>query len=67
MGKQFVVKKGYEKVRYSVKNPKYYSAGETVTLTDAEYASLPSHLVATVSGTASSVAEPTYPAYPFRQ
>lgn len=66
MGKQFTVNKGYSGVRYSLSNPKNYNSGDTVVLTDADYAALPSSLTRTVNlGSVTTVAEPVYPASPF--
>jgi hypothetical protein len=67
MGKQFTVVKGFSCVRYSLANPKNYNGGDTATITDAEYSALPASLTRTVSGTPTTVADPTYPVYPFEQ
>lgn len=66
MGKQFTVAPGYVAVIYSAFNPKYYNAGDTVVLTDADYTALPTSLLNTVkTGTLTTVADPNYPTYPF--
>lgn len=66
MGKQFTVNTGYSGVRYCLRNPKNYNGGDTVILTDADYAALPSSLTRTVKlSTVTTVAEPTYPVSPF--
>lgn len=66
MGKQFTVKPDYKAVRYTTANPKNYNAGDTVLLTDAEYAALPAALTRTVNGAPSTVTDPVYPTYPFQ-
>lgn len=65
MGKSFVVKPDFKAVRYTSANPKNYNGGDTAILTDAEYAALPASLTRTVTGTPSTVTDPTYPTYPF--
>lgn len=66
MGKQFTVATGYNKVRYTVNNPKSYNSGDTVILTDAEYTALPASLTRTVNlASVTTVADPAYPTYPF--
>ena len=66
MGKQFTVAKDYVAVRYSLGDPKNYNAGDTVVLTDADYAALPTCLTNTVvAASLTTVTDPTYPTYPF--
>jgi hypothetical protein len=67
MGKQFIVISGFSGVRYTTTNPKNYKGGDTVTLTDAEYAALPPSLTRTIKAAPSTVSEPTYPTYPFKK
>lgn len=67
MGKQFTVISGFSGVRYTQSNPKNYKGGDTVILTDAEYAALPVSLTRTIKAAPTTVGEPTYPTYPFKK
>lgn len=57
MGKIVQVNTGYTGVTFTP-NLRSYSAGESVTLTDAEYAALPSNTLSAITVTNGSVADP---------